>query len=83
MVEAIISENTFKVSNLKDRSIELDSCVCIDEAKVNDYLQYELKEGDAIITTVGSWPTNPNSVVGKVVKVSAGAEGTLLNQNSL
>lgn len=72
-----------KVSNLTYDSIDLSNCVCIDEQKANDYLKYQLLEGDIIITTVGSWPSNPASVVGKVVNVPKEADNTLLNQNAV
>lgn len=73
-----------KVSNLTNDSIDLSQCVCIDNElskKYND--KYELMSGDIIITTVGSWPTNPASVVGKVIKVPTDANNTLLNQNAV
>lgn len=72
-----------KVSNLNNYNIDLHECVCIEESKANDYLQYMLKENDVIITTVGSWPSNPNSVVGKVIIVQQEAEKSLLNQNAV
>jgi type I restriction enzyme, S subunit len=42
-----------------------------------------LKENDIVISTVGSWPNNPDSVVGKVIKVSMLADESLLNQNAV
>lgn len=75
--------NIIKVSNLNNYNIDLCNCVCIDESKTDAYQQYELFKDDVIITTVGSWPSNPNSVVGKVVKVQKEAEKSLLNQNAV
>ncbi|KRE45513.1 restriction endonuclease subunit S [Paenibacillus sp. Soil522] len=72
-----------KVSNLTLDSIENESCVCIDESKADQYKRYELLENDIIITTVGSWPTNPSSVVGKVVRVPSVLNNSLLNQNAV
>lgn len=72
-----------KVSNLTMESIDADSCISIDELKANQYKRYELLEDDIIITTVGSWPTNPSSVVGKVVRVPYALNNTLLNQNAV
>jgi type I restriction enzyme S subunit len=46
-------------------------------------MKYKLQTGDTIIQTVGSWPRNPNSVVGKVIKVPSKASGALLNQNAV
>ena len=48
-----------------------------------DYLKYRLETGDTIIQTVGSWPNNPKSVVGKVIKVPPEVSGALLNQNAV
>lgn len=75
--------NIVKVSNLNNYNVDLSNCVCIDDIKVDKYTQYELRKDDVIITTVGSWPSNPNSVVGKVVKVQKEAEKSLLNQNAV
>lgn len=72
-----------KVSNLTDSSIEENGCVKIDEENAEKYSKYELSENDIIITTVGSWPTNPASVVGKVIKVPRNFNKSLLNQNAV
>ena len=72
-----------KVTNLTDESIDLSSCVHMDESLANNYERYSLQNDDIIITTVGSWPTNPASVVGKVVKVPKAADKSLLNQNAV
>lgn len=72
-----------KVSNLTDESIHANSCICIDNQLALNYKQYELNKNDIIITTVGSWPTNPASVVGKVVRVPTEMKGSLLNQNAV
>ncbi|MEK4158736.1 restriction endonuclease subunit S [Paenibacillus sp. FSL R10-2779] len=72
-----------KVSNLTLDSIDEDSCICIDNLKASQYLRYELLNNDIVITTVGSWPSNPASVVGKVIRVPAGFNHSLLNQNAV
>ncbi len=72
-----------KVSNLTDESIDDSGCVHIDNELADNYKQYELNSDDIIITTVGSWPTNPASVVGKVVRVQKQMKGSLLNQNAV
>ncbi|KGM94947.1 hypothetical protein Z968_10390 [Clostridium novyi A str. 4552] len=72
-----------KVSNLTDESIDGSGCVHIDNELADNYNQYELNSDDIIITTVGSWPTNPASVVGKVVRVPKHMNGSLLNQNAV
>ena len=42
-----------------------------------------MAENDIIISTVGSWPTNPESVVGKVSRIPEYISGSLLNQNAV
>jgi type I restriction enzyme S subunit len=57
--------------------------VCIPESTAIDYLKYELRTGDVVVQTVGSWPTNPASVVGKCVRIPVEVAGALLNQNAV
>ncbi|MGL6120822.1 MAG: hypothetical protein ACRC0V_09980, partial [Fusobacteriaceae bacterium] len=78
-----IGRKIVKVSNLTDQSIAIDSCVCLPEKSAEKYEKYSLNLDDIIITTVGSWPTNPASVVGKVIQVPKKAETALLNQNAV
>lgn len=47
------------------------------------YIEFELHVKDVIVQTVGSWQHNPDSVVGKVVRVPYFLEGALLNQNAV
>lgn len=70
-----------RVSDLNQYDISLDSCMYINNSK--GYETYQLEEDDVIITTVGSWDTNPLSVVGKVVRVQSEAANSLLNQNAV
>lgn len=72
-----------KVSNFSDNSVECSSLLCIPEDLAQKYERYRLATGDILIQTVGSWPNNPASVVGKVVRAPYGAEGALLNQNAV
>ena len=53
------------------------------EVVANKNKSVELLENDVIIATVGSWPTNPASVVGKTVRVPQAVSGGLLNQNAV
>ena len=41
------------------------------------------RPNDIVIATVGSWADNPNSIVGKVIKVPCFAHNALLNQNAV
>ncbi len=45
------------------------------------YEAYKLSTGDILIQTVGSWANNPNSIVGKVVRVPRLCDKAYLNQN--
>lgn len=72
-----------KVSNFTVDSIDVKEIVCIPEEIALEYLRYELKEGDVVIQTVGSWPNNPQSVVGKAIRIPYEASGALLNQNAV
>jgi type I restriction enzyme S subunit len=72
-----------KVSDLTDDSIDTSNLTCIPYDIAINYTKYELQTGDTIIQTVGSWPNNPKSVVGKVIKVPSKASGILLNQNAV
>lgn len=72
-----------KVSNLENETINFLDCACISEENFEKYKKYALNYKDIIITTVGSWPNNKNSVVGKVVRVPQVNEKLLLNQNAI
>ena len=72
-----------KVSNLNQNRFDDSSCVFISPISAELYSRYSLFEDDIIISTVGSWPTNPESVVGKVCRVSKIINGSLLNQNAV
>ncbi len=72
-----------RVSDFTQRSIDIDSCICIDEKQVDQFSDYALKVGDVVIATVGSWPTNPASVVGRAIRIPDESNGLLLNQNAV
>ena len=72
-----------KVSNFTDDSIDSTTLVCIPESIATDYLKYEIRAGDVVVQTVGSWPNNPASVVGKCVRTPRHAARALLNQNAV
>lgn len=72
-----------KVSDLTKNSIEFSKCVSINESDYEKYDRFSLNKGDIIITTVGSWQYNPNSVVGKIVTVPDNSYKLLLNQNNV
>lgn len=47
----------------------------------NKYKKFILHTNDILIQTVGSWANNPNSIVGKVVRVPKECNNAYLNQN--
>ena len=72
-----------RVSDFTDDAVNSSKLVCIPETVASDYLKYELVAGDVVVQTVGSWPSNPASVVGKCVKIPSSIAGALLNQNAV
>lgn len=72
-----------KVTNFTDNSIDTTDLICVNDQIANEYKDYCLFPGDIVIQTVGSWPNNPESVVGKVVKVPNKLKYSLLNQNAV
>lgn len=72
-----------KVSDFTLDSVEPSGLVCIPEDIAANYLKYALAVGDVVVQTVGSWPTNPASVVGKCIRIPESAAHALLNQNAV
>lgn len=72
-----------RVSDTTANSVDVLLCNCISPELAHQYTDYSLKTKDIIIATVGSWPTNPASIVGKVVRVPESANNALLNQNAV
>ena len=72
-----------RVSDTTDSSIDISNCKKIPQDLAQQYNEYALEKNDIVIMTVGSWPDNPKSVVGKVIQVPAFASGALLNQNAV
>ena len=70
-----------KVSDFTQDSVSPDKVSFIPIETSSDFEKYKLQKGDLLIQTVGSWEHNPNSVVGKVVKVPEILNDSLLNQN--
>jgi type I restriction enzyme S subunit len=72
-----------RVSDTTGNTINLTACKKVSFEIAKGLKDYQLMEDDVVIMTVGSWPENPNSVVGKVIKVPKGASNALLNQNAV
>ena len=72
-----------RVSNFTDNSIDIKDVYHIPKERFSEFQKVNLIKDDIVIATVGSWPTNPSSVVGKTIRVSPEANNTLLNQNAV
>ncbi|MFO7831011.1 MAG: restriction endonuclease subunit S [Desulfuromonadaceae bacterium] len=72
-----------RVSNFTGRSIDISGLKYLSENLASQFKDYELKTGDVVIATVGSWPNNPASVVGKAIQVPTYTDSALLNQNAV
>lgn len=72
-----------RVSDTTSDSIDVTKCNKIGHELAGQFLDYMLRVDDIVIMTVGSWPSNPASVVGKVIRVPEEADGALLNQNAV
>lgn len=72
-----------RISDTTSNSIDISSCHRVDKDKALELQRYKLEKDDIVIATVGSWPPNYASVVGKVIKVPSEANGALLNQNAV
>lgn len=70
-----------KVSNLNNLTNK--DIVYINKQDELKYEAYKLYTDDIVLTTVGSWPTSPASVVGNVIYVNDFFNNTLLNQNAV
>ena len=70
-----------KVSDFTQDSVSPEKVAFIPIESSSDFEKYKLEKGDVLIQTVGSWEHNPNSVVGKVVRIPEVLNDSLLNQN--
>lgn len=68
-----------RVSDFSKDSVSTNDAVFIEYK--DKYRTYKLHTGDILIQTVGSWANNPNSIVGKVVRVPSACDNSVLNQN--
>ena len=72
-----------RVSDFTMDSISDDDLRFYPQEEREQYKEFELREKDIIVQTVGSWQNNPASVVGKVVRVPHFLDRALLNQNAV
>ena len=71
-----------KASDIKGLSIRGTS-TCLPEDFVSLYPKAVLRQGNIVMSTVGSTPDVKNSAVGQIGRVPAELDGTLLNQNTV
>jgi very-short-patch-repair endonuclease/restriction endonuclease S subunit len=71
-----------RVSDFTDWSIDMSDCVRVEAGHAKNWESHRLNEGDVVVATVGSWPPNWSSVVGKAVRVPHSAAGAIQNQNT-
>jgi type I restriction enzyme S subunit len=72
-----------RVTDCQNGTVDVSACKYLSEAAYAKYRKHVITEGDLIVATVGSHPTQPGSVVGRPVVVPREAGGALLNQNAV
>lgn len=72
-----------RVSDFTDNSISINEINYISNDLAEEHIKHQLQFRDILIQTVGSWQSNPASIVGKVVTVPIDLNGALLNQNAV
>lgn len=71
-----------KVSNFTQDSIDTREMTKVEAEHASNWNTHKLTANDILIATVGSWPPNWSSVVGKVIRVPNEADGAIQNQNT-
>jgi type I restriction enzyme S subunit len=71
-----------RVSNFTSDSIDLSDCNYVEHEHAQKWKSHFLSHENVIVATVGSWPPNWSSVVGKVVRAPQVAVGAIQNQNT-
>lgn len=72
-----------RVSNFTSDSIDTADLKYVSSNVASQNHKVTLKADDIVIATVGSWPKNPASIVGKTISVPLEMNGALMNQNSV
>lgn len=72
-----------RVSNFTDDGISPNDLKFVSPDVAKETPEVSLQVNDIVVATVGSWPNNPASVVGRTIRVPAWAESALMNQNSV
>jgi type I restriction enzyme, S subunit len=71
-----------RVSDFTSDSIDISDTKFVESNHAKSWESHFIKEDDVIVATVGSWPPNWSSVVGKVVRAPRDAVGAIQNQNT-
>lgn len=72
-----------QVSNIRGYQIDLSDCKYLSKSSLEKYGRHLIRRDDLIIATVGSHPSQPNSVVGRPAIARPNAVNALLNQNAV
>jgi type I restriction enzyme S subunit len=72
-----------RVSNFSDDSINPNDLKFVSGEISLTNQDVALRANDIVVATVGSWPNNPASVVGRTISVPKWADGALMNQNAV
>jgi type I restriction enzyme S subunit len=72
-----------KVTNMVGGTIDTANMSYLPVASYGKYKQHELHTSDLIVSTVGSHPTQPGSVVGRTSVIPPCLNGAFLNQNAV
>lgn len=72
-----------QVTNMQKGTVVWEQVKYLPTSSLDRYSQNILEVHDLVIATVGSHPTQPNSVVGRATVIPDYAAGALLNQNAV
>src|SRR5690606_26416186 len=72
-----------RISDTTYNSIKDESGIYVSNTVASKLKNWAVKEGDIIVTTVGSKPPMYDSMVGKTIYIKKKYEGALLNQNAV
>jgi type I restriction enzyme, S subunit len=70
-----------KIQNLSENSIKNSAYITLD--RESEFDQYIIREGDIVMTTVGSWFSAPLSAVGRSFLINRLFDDSFLNQNAV
>ncbi|TXE07587.1 restriction endonuclease subunit S [Algoriphagus aquimarinus] len=71
-----------RVSDFTDDSIDISKCNFVSKEHAIKWKSHFLNEGDVVVATVGSWPPNWSSAVGKVIRIPKALGDLIQNQNT-